>query len=220
MPVDRTPEPGTAAEETSGRPSLSWDRMLALITVGILGALGAQSLFGTIYSWWAYRTQPGWEQSGYSGFVDVMNLVAAPLVVALVVVMGLCVPKRLFRRKTLVVASIGMLAVAIAAWVASGSLQTGLGVYLAEAALVQVAVVILTLAGASGLGYLSQGRVAKAGSGLLHLGFIIFAIVVVSLQDSALMLPVFAAAAVLMMLGSALAFYARPTARERLEDSL
>ncbi len=196
----------------------SWDFLLILITVGILGVLGVQSLLGTIYSWWAYRNIPGWEQVGYAGFVQVMNAVAAPLVVALVVVMGLCVPKRLLARRTLLVASAGMVAIALVSWALTGSMAVALTVYLAEAALIQLAVVILTLAGIPGLGYLSHGRVVKAGSGLLHLGFILFAIVIVALQESPLMLPVFSAASILMMLGSVLAFYARPSARERAED--
>lgn len=201
--------------EPRPRPRLTWDFLLVLLTVAILGALGAQSLLGTAYSWWAYRTQPAWEQTGYAGFVSVMNAVAAPLVIALVVVMGLCVPKRLFTRRALLAASALMIVAGVAASLVSGSLATGLVVYLAAAGLVQVAVVVLTLAGSASLGYLSHGRLAKAGSGLLHLGFIVFAIVVVGLQESALMLPVFSASALLLLGGSALAFYARPTSRER-----
>lgn len=217
---DMQPQPGegTHAERLS-RPS--WDFLLVLLTVGALGALGAQSLFGTLYAWWAYRTMPTWEQTGgYAAFVDVMNAVAAPLVVLLVVVMGLCVPKRLFRRRTLLVASALMIAAGLGAGLLARSLAVGLGVYLAAAALVQVAVVVLTLAGARGLGYLSQGRIVKAGSGLLHLGFIVFAIVVVALQNHSAMLPVFALASVLLVGGSVMAFYARPTARELAEDDL
>jgi hypothetical protein len=193
----------------------TWDFLLVMITVGLLGTLGAQSLVGTLYSWWAYRTQPGWEQIGHPGFVQAMNLFAAPLVVALVVVMGLCVPRRLLARRTLAIVSAGMVVVGVAAGLLTRSLAIGLGVYLVEAGLIQVAVVVLTLAGAAGLGYLSHGRVAKAGSGLLHLGFIVFALVVVALQKSPAMLPVFAVATVLLVVGSALAFYARPTPAER-----
>lgn len=212
MPEDRVTHAAEAPAPT--RRTFTWDFLLVLLTVGILGLLGAQSLLGTLYSWWAYRTQPAWEQTGYTGFVEIMNLIAAPLIIALVVVMGLCVPKRLFTRRTLVAASALMVVAGMGVWAVTGSLQQGLTVYLSAAALIQLAVVALTVAGMQSLGYLSQGRVAKAGSGLLHLGFIVFAIVVVGLQDSPLMLPVFAAATLLMMGGSVLAFYVRPTASE------
>jgi len=195
------------AEETRARAS--WDFSLMVATVGLLGALGLQSLLGTLYAWWAYRTVPGWEQTGYAGFIDVMNAIAAPVVIALIVVMGLCVPKRMFARKALMGVSAGMIAAGVTVGAVSGSLATGLAVYLALSALIQVAVVVLTLAGAGGLTYITEGRVAKAGSGMLHLGFIIFALVVVGMQDSSLMMPAFMLSGVLLTGGSAMSFYAR-----------
>jgi hypothetical protein len=196
------------------RQRCSWDFALMIATVVLLGALGVQSLIGTLYAWWAYRTQPGWEAVGYPAFVTLMNAIAAPLAVALVVVMGLCVPKRLFTRRALVAVSLGGLGAGVAAWALTGSLGTGLGVYLGLAALLQVAVVVLTVAGSGGLNYLTESATAKAGSGLLHLGFIVFALAVAALQTSPLMLPAFFASAVLLTGGSALSFYARRTAVE------
>lgn len=191
------------------RQRWSWDFGLTVATVVLLGALGVQSLVGTLYAWWAYRTQPGWEATGYPGFVSAMNAVAAPLAVALVVVMGLCVPKRLFTRGALVAASLGGVAAGVVVWLITGSVATALAAYLGIAALTQVAVVVLTVAGAGGLRYLTDSATAKVGSGLLHLGFIIFALTVVALQSSSLMLPAFLASALLLTGGSALSFYAR-----------
>src|SRR5690606_36069290 len=71
-----------------------WDFALMVITVVLLAGLGLQSFVGTLYSWWAYRTQPAWELTGHAGFVATMNVIAAPMLLGLVVVMGLCVPKR------------------------------------------------------------------------------------------------------------------------------
>ncbi len=188
----------------------AWDFTLMALTVALLAALGVQSFVGTLYAWWAYRAQPGWEQLGYPAFVDTMNAIAGPLVIALVVVMGLCVPKRLFRRRALVAASALMLAAGVGAGVVARSVDTGLGVYLGLAALIQVAVVALTLANAGGLTYVTEGVLAKTGSGLLHLGFVLFCLVVVSLQGSRWMLPVFWSATLLLAGGSALSFWARP----------
>jgi hypothetical protein len=126
--------------------------------------------------------------------------------------MGLCVPKRLFSRRALADVSVAMLALGVIVGMIARSIVAGLTTYLAAAALVQIAVVVLTLRGAGRLAYLSSSRVAKAGSGLLHLGFIGFAIVVVALQESPAMLPVFFASAVLLTGGSAMSFYARPVA--------
>ncbi|TLM69749.1 MAG: hypothetical protein FDZ70_09510 [Actinobacteria bacterium] len=191
----------------------SWDWALTLVTVGLLGSLGAQSLIGTLYAWFATRTVPDWEALHYGAFVGAMNAVAAPQVVALVVVMGLCVPKRLFSRGALIAVSAAMVAVGLVAWAASGSMTAGMAVYLALAALIQVAVVVMTVAGAAAPSYLTQGRVAKAGSGLLHLGVVLFTLVVVALQDSAWMLPVFGVSALLILAGTAMSVYATPVAK-------
>lgn len=76
----------------------AWDYALTVTTVILLALLGVQSFLGTIYVWWAQTANPAWEQVGYASFVRTMNAIAAPQVVLLVVVMGLCVPKRLDRK--------------------------------------------------------------------------------------------------------------------------
>lgn len=204
--------------QTRAQSRSEWDYLLMMLTMGLLGALGAQSFIGTLYAWWGYRTQPAFEQVGYPAFIEVMNLIAAPLVVALIVVMGLCVPKRLFSRRALVIVSVAMVLAGAAVGVFERSLTSGLTVYLTLAALIQVAVVVLTLSGARGLAYLSTSRIAKAGSGLLHLGFVLVALVVAGLQDSPLMLPVFGVASLLVTAGMLMAFYARPDATGYGED--
>lgn len=186
----------------------AWDFGLTVATVVLLGGLGVQSFAGTLYVWWAQRVIPGWEQTGSNGFVATMNAIAAPQLVALVVVMGLCVPKRLFSRRALLWVSAAMVALGIVTWALTGSISMGLTLYLALAALIQVAVVVLTAAGTRGPSYLTEGRLTKLGSGLLHLGFIAFAIVVAALQDSEAMLPAFWIATLLTVGGTVLSFYA------------
>ncbi len=213
--AEKTEHTSEAASSGTGPRSrrAGWDFSLMVATVGLLGALGLQSLVGTLYSWWAYRTVPGWEQTGYAGFIDVMNLIAGPLVIALIVVMGLCVPKRLFSRRTLLAVSAGMLALGVGVSVVRGSFLTGLGVYLGVSAFIQVAVVVLTIADAGGLEYVTEGRLAKVGSGLLHLGFIVFALTIVALQSSSMMMLAFMTSGVLLTGGSAMSFYARSSSR-------
>jgi len=193
----------------------TWDFGLTVVTVILLASLGVQSFLGTLYVWWAERTVPAWEQVGYSAYVETMNLIAAPQLIALVVVMGLCVPKRLFSRTLLLAVSVGMVVAGVAAYFTTGSLSTGLAVYLALAGLIQLAVVLMTAAGAKGPSYLTEGRLTKLGSGLLHLGFIVFGIVVAVLQGSAFMIYVFWAATVLMVVGTAMSFYANRLAVRR-----
>ncbi|MHB9004242.1 MAG: hypothetical protein ACYC6C_09310 [Coriobacteriia bacterium] len=186
-----------------------WDFWLTVATVVLLGGVGLQSFVGTLYVWWASNAMPGWDNSpGYLEFVNVMNAIAAPQIVGLVVVMGLCVPKRLFTRSMLLWSSMAMLFTGVGVWAYTASVADGVAAYLVLAALIQVAVVVITVAGVRGPSYLTRGRLTKTGSGLLHLGFILFALVIVALQESALMLPVFWTASTLMISGTLLSFYA------------
>lgn len=191
-------------------PRRTWDFILMMLTVVLLAALGAQSLVGTLYVWWAQRTIAGWLQGpGYASYVALMNAFATPLVAGIVVVLGLCVPKRLFERRTLVAVSAGLVLLGVAWGVAGRSLQNGMAAYLTAAAGLQAVVAVLTVQRSGGLSYLTEGRGRHLGSALLHLGFIVFCLVVVALQDSALMLPVFGLSALLLGAGSAMSFYAK-----------
>lgn len=194
----------------------TWDFMLTVTTVLLLGTLGLQSFIGTLYVWWAERSITDWELVGQPAFIDRMNLIAAPQIIALVVVMGLCVPKRLFSRTVLTIVSTGMVGVGAVVSLMTRSVQQGLSVYLLLAATIQVAVVAMTVAGARGPSYLTEGRLSKTGSGLLHLGFVLFVYVVIALQRSAFMLPVFYTSAVLCTVGTLLTFYAEKLAFRRV----
>lgn len=187
----------------------TWDFALTIATIVLLGGLGVQSLCGMLYTWWSIRTVPEWEGSAaYGTYVSVMNMIATPLVVALVVVMGLCVPKRLFERRLLVGVSAAMVVAGVAVGLVTRSLSLGLALYLILASFIQLAVVVLTVAGAQDLNFLTQGRLTALGSGLLHLGFVLFGLVVVALQESPAMLPVFWASTALVVGGTALSFFA------------
>jgi hypothetical protein len=186
-----------------------WDYILMVLTVVLLGSLGVQSFLGTIYVWWASANGPQLRGHGYATFVWWMNAIAAPQVIALVIVMGLCVPKRLFNRNGLIAVSAGMAVVGLAAWAGHGQLLVRArrlpGPRRAHPGRRRRA---HRSRGARGPSYLTEGRLVKTGSGLLHLGIIVFAIVVVALQGSAFMLPVFWAATALTLAGTGLAFYA------------
>lgn len=206
-PADRARVPAAARRAR-------WDFTLMVATTALLGALGVQSLLGTLYSWWAQRSAEGWAQTpAYSAYVGAMNAIAAPLLVALIVVMGLCVPKRLFSRWVLVGVSAFMVALGVSAWLLTGDATTGMAAYLLGAGAIQIAVIVMTIAGSPVLTYLTEGPVTKVGSGMLHLGLIVFAYVVIALQKSGSMLTAFWVATALCLGGTALSFYAGPFTR-------
>jgi hypothetical protein len=195
--------------EQDPRTRWTWDFALMVATLALLGGLGAQSLVGTGYVFFAQRADADWMRTGYGGYVEAMNAIALPQVVALVAVMGLCVPKRLFERRRLAIASGLLLAGGLAAWAIGGDGQLALGIYLGLAALIQLAVVVLTIAGAGSLRFVREGRLVRVGSGLLHMGLLVFGIVVLALREKpAAMMPAFAVSALLILGGSSLAFWA------------
>ncbi|MGC4122659.1 MAG: hypothetical protein QM765_50430 [Myxococcales bacterium] len=191
-----------------------WDFALMVATLVLLGGLGLQSLVGTLYVWWAQRAQPGFMQSGFDAYADTMNAIALPQLVGLVAVMGLCVPKRLFERKWLVAVSAVMVLAGVGVGLARGDAQEGLAAYLALASLIQAAVVVLTLAGSPSLRVLHEGRVAKTGSGLLHMGLLLFGLVVLALRGSSWLMPVFGVSTLCIVAGCAMAFWPRGLQRQ------
>ena len=129
----------------------------------LLASLGVQSFLGTIYVWWAQTANPAWEQVGYASFVRTMNAIAAPQVVLLVVAMGLCVPKRLFSPDDACCGSRRRWSRRAGRVAVTGSLPPGWRSTSPWPALIQVAVVVLTAAGAKGPSYLTEGRLTKLG---------------------------------------------------------
>jgi hypothetical protein len=212
---EQAPDEQAATGEVARPQRRNWDFILMMVTVGLLAALGIQSFVGTAYAWWAYRANPAWEVTGYADFVTTMNAVAAPLVIALVVVLGLCVPKRVLTATALAAVSVGMVAVGGVVWALTSDPALGLGAYLVVASVLQLVVVFMTAAGSPSLVYLTEGRLTRIGSGFLHLGFLLFALVVVVLQDSEWMLPVFFLSAVLTVVGTTMSFYSRSLVRQR-----
>jgi hypothetical protein len=54
-------------KKAPSRVRAGWDFTLMLLTVVLLAGLGAQSLVGTMYVWWAQRATPGWlEGAGFA----------------------------------------------------------------------------------------------------------------------------------------------------------
>ncbi len=190
------------------KKGLNWDFALMVTTLLLLGGLGIQSLLGTVYVAWAQRAIDGWMESGYPGYLETMNAIALPQVVALVAVMGLCVPKRLFERRALMAVSVALAGAGLLSGLVSGSGQLGLAVYVGLASLIQAAVVVLTIAGAGSLRFVREGRLVRVGSGLLHMGLLLFGLMVLALRESKLMMPVFSLSALFILIGSALAFWA------------
>ncbi len=189
-----------------------YDFALILATVALLLALGALCVYGTLYSFLASRADQEWTSSAaYELYLGRMNSLAYPLVAGLVLVMGMCVPKRLIPYR-LLPAGAAVLALAALVAAAAGPRASLAAVMLVSLA-VQAAVAVLAIARHARLFFEREGHLARLGSALLHLGFVLFALDLAALNESPLHITLFWAAALLMTAGTALAFYSEEISR-------
>ncbi|MHB8834328.1 MAG: hypothetical protein ACYC9Y_01235 [Candidatus Methylomirabilia bacterium] len=188
-------------QQTRTRRAVGWDLALVLLTAVTLAVFGALALWGMFY-YKSHAAQPDWS---VPAFQEMMNRLAAPLVVLLIVWLVLCIPKRLFSKRVLLGYSAGMLALGLAA-LPYGGARFALGLVLGLSALLQTAILALVLAGAR-LRFAGHGLALRAGSSLLHLGFVLFTFDLVALQGSPWHIPLFWVTTGLLTAGCVLTFY-------------
>lgn len=180
--------------------------ILILVTVMILATIGILFIIGTVYS--SVQAANWTETSGYQDYLVKMNMGVLPFVIALLVVLGLCIPKRLFSGMTLLKVNGTLLAATLLIAGVSGA-KVGLGFLLLTAAALQMAVIGLTLAGSKRLSFERAGFFLQIGSAFLHLGLVIFLFDFMLLADSASHLFVFWTATALIGLGMTSSFYSQ-----------
>ncbi len=180
---------------------LGWDITLALITSLTLMGFGVLCLFGMFYYKFG-STSPGWSVVAYQ---QMMNRLAAPLTILLILWLVLCVPKRLFSRQTLLFYSAAVVGASLLVTVIWGIIPA-LAVALLLSGILQAVILLLVFTGAR-LRFSRRGLAVKIGSSLIHLGFVLFTFDLVALQGSPWHIPLFWAATVFMTGGCALTFY-------------
>ncbi len=191
----------TSQQQIRTRRAIGWDLALVLLTAVTLAGFGALALWGMFY-YKSHAAQPGWS---VPAFQEMMNRLAAPLVVLLIVWLVLCIPKRLLSRRALLGYSAGMIVLGIAA-LPYGGARFALGLVLGLSALLQAVILALVLGGAR-LRFTGRGFALRAGSSLLHLGIVIFTFDLIALQGSRWHIPLFWVATGLLTAGCVLTFY-------------
>lgn len=190
-----------AGQQIRTRRAVGWDLALVLLTAVTLAAFGALALWGMFY-YKSHAARPDWS---VPAFQEMMNRLATPLVVLLIVWLVLCIPKRLFSRRALLGYSGALLALGVAALPVAG-LRPALGLVLALSAALQIVILGFVLAGAR-LRFSGRGLALRAGSTLIHLGLVLFTLDLVALQGSPWHIPLFWVATGLLTGGCLLTFY-------------
>jgi hypothetical protein len=184
-----------------------YDFWLVMITVAVLAAMGLLAFGGTLWTWAASARAPTWAMGpGYAEYTRVMDLLAGPLVAALVAVLGLCIPRRMLSRDSLLLASVGVVLAGLFAGLVEGP-TVGMGVFLGLAAALQVVALALTVARVERVTYLGEGLLYQIGSAVLHLGLLVLVFDWAVLPDSPMHLTIFWAGSGMLVAGSAMCFY-------------
>lgn len=185
----------------------TYDFYLMILTSAVLAVIGLVCLYGIGYYTYTNETMPGWTETAlYGQYIDNMNQLIYPFVVLLLVTLGLCIPKRIVPRQSLLVSGIGILAVTLLIALVT-DIGTSLAFLLATSIVVQAAVMVLTMLGRGGLTYEREGYFVRTGSSMLHLGTVIFVFDFVSMRSNELHIPVFWVATILITAGTVLSFY-------------
>lgn len=185
----------------------TYDFSMMVITSAILAIIGLVCLYGIGYYTYTTETTPRWTETPMYGiYIDSMNQYIYPFVVLLLVVLGLCIPKRIVPRQSLLTSGIGILAVTVIIALVT-DLGTSLAFLLAISIMVQAVVMVLTMLGRGGLTYEREGYFVRTGSSMLHLGSVVFVLDFVSFRTSDLHLSIFWVATLLITIGTVLSFY-------------
>ena len=187
-----------------------YDYYLILITAVVLFVISVICIYGMFYFKLAQVHQlPVAEKVGY---MDSMNTVMAPFLIALIVLLGICVPKRLLPTSWLNRFSLILVLLALAASFIWG-IKVSLALVLIVSLALQVVVLFMAFAGSKELNFEKKGYWVRVGSSLLHLGLILFALDLFFYRYQVLHLVLFWITTASALLGMVFCFYAESFSR-------
>lgn len=183
-----------------------YDYYLMVLTIIVLFAVGLLCVYGVFfYNYLAVN--PQWQDTiEYTQFIDAMNSYLFPLLVLLLIILGLCIPKRLLKQDILIIFSAVILALTLVLAALSG-IETGLGFILAVMTGIQGIVLIMTIKKSGTLRFEKEGYTARLGSSLLHFGLVILIFNFVALRENPLHISIFWGGTLLITAGNIFSFY-------------
>lgn len=175
-----------------------------------MAAMGITFIAGTIYS--SVQSTDWINSLSYEQYLQNMNTAVLPLTIALIITLGLCIPKRLFSGQTLLLVNGFLIFISLFITILMGA-ETGLGLLLIIAAVLQIIVMTLTFTGSKRIHYENTGFFLQIGSALLHMGLIIFIFDFMLLKDSPKHITIFWVATAFIGVGMILSFYSSEISR-------
>lgn len=197
------------ASKQNQKKSASLDYYLILATVGVLFAISVICVYGMFYFKFASLQQlPAAEKMVY---MNQMNTVVAPFIIGLILLLGVCVPKRLLPATNLLQVAVALSVVCLVVSVWQG-VKVGLIVVLTASLLLQLIVLVMAVAGSKHLHFEKSGYWVRVGSSLIHLGLILFILDLLLYKHLTLHLLLFWVTTGASVLGMLFCFYAQGVA--------
>ncbi len=149
----------------------SYDYYLILATAAVLFVLSVICIYAMF--WFRAAEVHLLEPVLKARYMDGMNRMVAPFVILLILLLGICVPKRLLPVSWLNGFAIFLLAGAgLTTFTISG--QAALLLVLVASLVLQLVVLALAVVGSQKLSFTGKGYWIRVGSSLVHLGLILF----------------------------------------------
>lgn len=149
----------------------SYDFYLILATTVVLAAISAICIWAMFYFKMAQIHEMA--PSLKIAWQNRMNTLIAPFVIGLIVLLGICIPKRLLPTTWLNRFAVFLITAAIlTSWLVG--VKSGLLLILCAALILQFLILIMALFGSDRLHFETKGYWARVGSSLIHLGLVLF----------------------------------------------
>jgi hypothetical protein len=183
----------------------SYDFYLILATTVVLFAICLISIYGMFYFKFAQIHQMA--PSVKALYMDRMNTIIAPFVICLILLLGICVPKRLLPTSWLnLVTLLLVIGTALTGLVWGG--RASLFFILVTSLTLQVTVFFMAVSGSQNLHFHKKGYWVRLGSSLIHLGLILFILDLLLYENKSLHLFLFWITTGASVIGMVFSFYA------------
>jgi len=182
----------------------SYDFYLILATAVVLAIISGICVYGMFYFKFSEVQQLA--PSVKSAYMDSMNRMVSPFIIALIILLAICVPKRLLPTDWLNRFALALIAVVAAvSWLVG--VVIALKVVLCITLALQLLVLVMAVAGSGRLNFERKGYWLRVGSSSLHLGLILFILDLFFYEHHALHLGLFWVTTVATVIGMIACFY-------------
>lgn len=192
------------------RKRASYDFYLIVATAVVLGVISVICVYGMFY--FKFAEIQHLAPAVKTRYMEAMNQAVSPFVIALILLLGICVPKRLLPTVWLNRFA-GALALVVGGVAVFHGVVAALKLCLIVTLALQVVVLALALGGSRHLTFERKGYWTRVGSSCMHLGLILFILDLFYYRSHQLHLVLFWVTTASTVIGMSGCFYAESIAR-------